>query len=236
MVMKDGWSGMAEKTATRSVRGTMDLRALKELVKKGEHERLEFKLKANHPEKIIREIVAFANTQGGILLVGVGDDKSIPGLKFADDDEFILCRAIEKYCFPEIEYTLERVYIENDREVLVFRIPRSQQRPHYVSLDQAKPEKKTYVRVNDRSIQASKEVRQILKWEDRVQDIKFKYGRKEEVLMKYLGEHADITVDLFSQIARIPLWMASKTLITLTLANVLKISPDETADHFSMAA
>ncbi|WP_420156104.1 helix-turn-helix domain-containing protein [Siphonobacter sp.] len=234
--MKDGWSGMAEKTATRSVRGTMDLRALKELVKKGENERLEFKLKANHPEKIIREVVAFANTQGGILLVGVGDDKSIPGLKFADDDEFILCRALEKYCFPAIEYTLERVYVENEREVLVFRIPRSQQRPHYVSLDPAQQEKKTYVRVNDRSIQASKEVRQILKWEDRVQDVKFRYGPKEEVLMKYLGDHPGITVQLFSQIAHIPMWMASKTLITLTLANVLRIRPDENADQFIMAA
>ncbi|MFT4032613.1 MAG: ATP-binding protein [Siphonobacter sp.] len=231
--MKDGWLGMAEKTATRSIRGTMDYRALKELVRQGENERLEFKLKANHPEKIIREIVAFANTLGGTLLVGVGDDKTIPGLKFADDDEYILCRAIEKYCFPEIEYTLERVLVENEREVLVFRIVRSTQPPHYVSLDGG-GEKKTYVRVKDRSIQASKEVRQILKWRDRVQDVKFKYGRKEEVLMKYLGENPAITVGHFSQLAHIPMWMASKTLITLTLANVLRVKPDEVADQFVM--
>jgi predicted HTH transcriptional regulator len=49
------------------------------LVRKGEGATLEFKLKSNHPEKIVREVVAFANSQGGLLLIGVGDDKSIPG-------------------------------------------------------------------------------------------------------------------------------------------------------------
>jgi predicted HTH transcriptional regulator len=55
-----------------------DYKALKALVRQGEGMHLEFKLKAAHPEKIVREIVAFANAQGGLLLVGVGDDKSIP--------------------------------------------------------------------------------------------------------------------------------------------------------------
>lgn len=107
----------------------MDLRELRELVRRGESSTLEFKLKANHPEKIVREIVAFANTDGGILLVGVGDDGSIPGLKFADDEEFTLVRAIEKYCFPEIRYDLERLAVTDDREVLIFRICPAKKNP-----------------------------------------------------------------------------------------------------------
>ncbi len=233
--MKDGLLGWAEKTATRSTRGSMDLKGLRELVRRGECVTLEFKLKANHPEKIIREIVAFANTSGGTLLVGVGDDKSIPGLKFADDDEFSLVRAIDKFCFPEIRYTLERVPVTDDRDVLVFRIPKSDARPHYVALDPTGTERKVYVRLADKSIQASKEVRQIIKWEDRAQNVKFTYGRKEGILMKYLDEHPGITVEGFSKVAQIPLWMASKTLITLVLANVLKFKPDETADVFMAA-
>jgi predicted HTH transcriptional regulator len=233
--MKDGLLGWAEKTATRSTRGSMDLKALRELVRRGESQGLEFKLKATHPEKIIREVVAFANTDGGTLLVGVGDDKSIPGLKFADDDEFSLCRAIEKHCFPEIHYILERVAVSDEREVLVFRIPKSDVRPHYVTFDPNQVERKVYVRLNDKSIQASKEVRQIIKWEDRAQNVKFTYGRKEGILMKYLDEHPGITVEGFSKVAQIPLWMASKTLITLVLANVLKFRPDETADVFMAA-
>jgi hypothetical protein len=87
----------------------MELRLLKELVKKGEGEHLEFKLKSNHPEKIVREVVAFANSGGGKLFVGVGDDKTIKGLKDADEDEYTLTRAIDKYIFPKISFRKERV-------------------------------------------------------------------------------------------------------------------------------
>lgn len=232
--MKDGLVGMVEKTATRSVRSGMDLKALKELVRRGESESLEFKLKANHPEKIIREVVAFANSNGGILLVGVSDDKSIPGLKFVDEEEYILVRAIDKFCTPKINYRLERISVSNDREVLVFRIPKSIEKPHYVLTNPDSEQKKAYIRLQDKSIQASKEVRQILKWKDKAQNVQFRYGRKEEILMKYLGENQTITVAILAQIAKIPLWLASKTLITLVLANVLLLIPDEIEDKYRM--
>lgn len=213
----------------------MDLRELRELVRRGESSTLEFKLKANHPEKIVREVVAFANTDGGTLLVGVGDDRSIPGLKFADDEEYTLVRAIEKFCTPEIRYDLERLPVEGDREVLIFRIPSSEGKPHYVSIDPTGSDRKAYVRVQDKSVQASKEVRQILKWKGKARNVTFNYGHKEDVLMKYLAEHPSVTVEVFAQVARIPQWLASKTLITLTLASVLRIRPDEAGDRFVMA-
>lgn len=234
MAMKDSLVGMVEKTATRSVRSGMDLKALKDLVRKGESHHLEFKLKANHPEKIIREVVAFANSQGGTLLIGVSDDKQIPGLKFADEEEYILVRTIDKYCTPKIHYRLERISVSNDREVLVFVIPPSSEKPHYVLDAPDSEHKKAFIRHQDKSIQASKEVRQILKWKDRASNVQFRYGRKEEILMKYLGEHEEITVETLSKIAKIPRWLASKTLITLVLANVLKVLPDETADKYIM--
>ena len=95
-------------------------------------------------------------------------------------------------------------------------------------------QKKAYIRLQDKSIQASKEVRQILKWKDKAQNVQFRYGRKEEILMKYLGENQTITVAILAQIAKIPLWLASKTLITLVLANVLLLIPDETEDKYRM--
>ena len=115
-----------------------------------------------------------------------------------------------------------------------FHIARSTQRPHAVETTPG--DRRVYVRLRDRSIQASKEVRQIIKWQDRVRDVKFQYGKKEQWLVQYLSEQPHITVAAFAQQAHIPLWLASKTLITLTLANVLKVQPDETADRFSRLA
>lgn len=210
----------------------MDLKELKALVKKGEGLHLEFKLKATHPEKIVREIVAFANTEGGLLLVGVGDDKSIPGLKFADEDEYILTRAIEKYCKPAISYTLRRIMVQPEREVLILAIAASVQKPHSVIYDFENNLGKVYVRVKDRSVQASKEMREVLKGERKARNIRFTYGDKERTLMQHLAVKGMITVDEFSKAAQIPRAIASRTLVLLVLANVLKILPNEVQDYF----
>lgn len=212
----------------------MDYQALKNLVKRGEGPHLEFKLKTNHPEKIIRGIVAFANSNGGIMLIGVGDDKTIPGLKYADEDEYLLVRAISKYCYPRISYTIERVQLYDEREVLVIRVPPSLSKPHYIIPDPAEPDnKKAYVRVADKSVQASREVREILKGEAAERNIRFSYGEKERKLMQHLGEHQSITVDLFASIAGISRKIASRTLVLLVLANVLEIHPSDVVDSYT---
>lgn len=212
-----------------------DLRELRELVRRGENKHVEFKLKTNHPEKIIREVVAFANSDGGQLIIGVGDDRSIKGLKFADEDEFILRRAIDRYIFPAIEYEVKRVEVEREREVLIFHIPPSPLKPHYVDLDGILENRRAYVRVEDRSVQASREMREILKGERKAHNIKFNYGDKERALMKYLADNEHITVDTYASIANIPRKIASRTLIVLVLANVIKVQPHEVQDFFIAA-
>lgn len=206
---------------------------LKALVKEGEGDRLEFKLKTNHPDKIVKEIVAFANTKGGKLLVGVSDDKQIKGLKFADEDVFILERAIEKYIKPKLGYEVSKVGLENENEVLVFEIPESPSKPHFVDLDGLAENRRAYIRVADKSIQASKEVREILKGQRKGKDLRFVFGDKERSLLQYLNEHSFITISKFADLVGIPRKQASRTLILLSLTNVLKVLPmDLGEDHF----
>lgn len=213
----------------------IDLRELKELVRHGENKYIEFKLKTTHPEKIVREMVAFANTDGGRLIVGVADDKSLKGLKFPDEDEFILQRAIEKYIYPAIDYTLDRLTVEGEREILIYTVPKSLFKPHYVDLDGILENRRAYVRVADRSVQASREMREILKGERKGLNIRFQYGEKEKTLMKYLADNQQITVETYAIIANISRKIASRTLIVLVLANVLKVQPHEMQDFFMAA-
>ena len=70
---------------------------LKKLVLNGESQFLEFKKKADHPEKIVREMVAFANSEGGTLLIGVDDRGNISGLPFPDEDTYAMEAAISMY-------------------------------------------------------------------------------------------------------------------------------------------
>lgn len=211
-----------------------ELKNLRQLVRQGEGQQLEFKLKSNHPDKIMKEVVAFANTDGGKLLIGVADDKELVGLKYPDEDEYIISKSIEKFIFPEVNYNLEKIRLDNEKEILVYDILASENKPHCLDLKGIPDERKIFVRSADKSIQASKEVKEILKGKKKDKGYKFAYGEKENLLMKYLDLNREITVTKFSELAEIPKKIASRTLVLLVLAGVLKVNPSEIEDTFSV--
>ena len=238
----------------------MLLKEIQKLVDLGEWENIEFKRKVNHPDKIVREIVAFANTTGGHILIGVDDDGSIPGIKFADEEIFSLEQAIKRWCRPKIVYQYQVIPLNQKRAVVHYVIEESDRKPHLV-LNEAlsfsensisstsdagklfspatrsqtnRPRRKgtAYVRYQDQSLQASTEVWQILKQKRHDRDIHFTYGEKEQVLMQYLENHQKITLREFCALARLPRRVASRTLVRLVLANVLTVIPKEKEDVY----
>lgn len=214
----------------------MTFDALRHLVKKGEGQQLEFKMKAAHPEKIMREVVAFANTEGGLLLIGVNDDLTIPGLKFPDEEIYVMDKALATLIEPPLTYSLHALPIPGNRAVLIFRIPPDRKSLHFVVDGGVGQENqsKAYVRVGDRSVQASKEVREIWKSRNREQNLRFQYGEKENLLMRHLDEHGTISVGKFAALAKVPRKQASRTLVLLVRTSVLRIEPDEFEDRFSV--
>src|SRR5882672_10198397 len=133
---------------------------LQQLVRKGEGAVLEFKRKASNPEKIAREMIAFANTEGGTLLVGIGDDGTIPGLKYPEDDVHVI-KEILKRVRPALSLTETLIPLGNQRTVIQYDIAKSERRPHYFLGDNQA--KESFVRVDDKSIKASREVREIIR-------------------------------------------------------------------------
>lgn len=211
----------------------MSLDELKRLVRQGEGLHLEFKLKATHPEKIMREVVAFANTEGGHLLIGVNDDLTIPGAKFPDEEIYVMEKALATLLEPQVNYSLQTLPISELRAVLIFYFPKGDESLHYVkTVNESTETKRAYVRVRDRSVQASKEVRDVWKSRNKDQNLRFQYGDKETLLMQHLDEHGNITVAEFATIANVPRRKASRTLVLLVKTNVLRIEPDEIEDRF----
>jgi len=210
----------------------LTIKDIKSLAKKGEGQQLEFKMKVKFPEKIIREMVAFANSDGGILLLGVGDLGEVAGLQFPDEDQFVLDRAIEKYCFPVFSHTSYKVPLDDQRAVLVYIIHQSIDKPHYVQLE-GYEHPKCFVRNHDKSIQASKEMKQILRRMDE-EGIQFTYGEAEKWLINYLHTNEKITLVDFATLAKLPIWLASRKLVLLVLCNVLRIEPNENLDIYRL--
>lgn len=63
---------------------------LNELIANGENSFVEFKKDTVRPEQLAKEIVAFANWRGGVILLGVSDEGKIVGVSRTDIEEWVM--------------------------------------------------------------------------------------------------------------------------------------------------
>lgn len=207
------------------------LRKLKLLVHEGEGYQLEFKRKAAHPDKVVKEIIAFANTQGGIILIGVNDDKTVPGVKYPEEEWHLVKKAMKQFCKPGLFIKPTFIPLSEKKFVVQLEIPRSAKRPHSFKIDRHAVE--YYIRHQDKCVKASVEMVEIIRRGKLKKDILFTYGDAEEKLMHYLVTTATITLPQFQKLTNLNGVAASQKLVTLVLANVLKITPTEKGDIYS---
>ena len=69
---------------------------IKELISQGEGVHLDFKFEISDAQKIARSLVAFANTSGGKLLIGVNDNGVIKGV-LSEEEYYMIENASLNY-------------------------------------------------------------------------------------------------------------------------------------------
>ena len=90
----------------------MHLVELNKLIEGGESSTVEFKRKFSSPEKIAKEMIAFANSKGGYILFGVDDDRKIVGVESEKGELELISAAAKFFCEPEIEFSSEIIMIK----------------------------------------------------------------------------------------------------------------------------
>jgi predicted HTH transcriptional regulator len=92
------------------------------LIRGGEDTFLELKVKLSNPEKIAQEIIALANTGGGVMIFGVNDQLRIEGI---DDPESVQDELV-RICREEIEPPLipfiDRISFDNGRRIVALDV------------------------------------------------------------------------------------------------------------------
>ncbi len=209
-----------------------DFEELTRIVNMGEGDFVEFKRRVPEPQRIAKEIVAFANTSGGRLLLGVDDAGVIAGLKDPEEQIFLLNSALEEATDPTVKVALRRVRVSRKREVVVATVSRSPERPHFVV---GAHQRTAYVRIGEKSLEASREAVRLMRASARPEEVSFEFGDKELLLMRYLDQYGRITVDQFARLADIRRKQASHTLVLLTRGNVLAFHSAEGGDFFTAA-
>ena len=204
---------------------------VKRLAAMGEGRTLEFKNRVPRPERIAREVIALANTDGGTVLVGVDDDGTVLGVKDAQEEFFALQTALADRILPPVDLRFEPVRISRTREVLVVHVPASGDRPHVLKPDRRPdgtlPKQRAFVRVADQSVEASREAVALMKAEGRGDAVTFTFGDAERRLLEYLDRHEQITVREYARMTTMPPWKASKALVMLARAGIVALQPRE---------
>lgn len=107
----------------------MDKRELMDIIEKGEDSFTEFKEEEVHSDDLASEIVAFANTEGGIILLGVSDKKEIKGVSKPDKEMQRMENICYNNCEPSIAVTIEKIKVD-DRVVLCIHVSKGPERPY----------------------------------------------------------------------------------------------------------
>jgi len=223
---QDYWSSTGSITLS-----WMSKTDLHNLVEMGETAFVEFKQKVASPEKLAREIAAFANCDGGMILIGVGDRGELIGLETYLEEEFWLQKAAAEECIPPVNIEVE-LFQHGQRDILIVKVPEAEQKPVYVK---GAKRRKVFVRVQDASVEASDEYIEVLKKGSSPEGVTFEYGDKEQILFRYLKEYSEITVKEFSNIAYINTYRASKILINLVSAGVLDLYERDGKAHYTFS-
>lgn len=209
------------------------------LIDGGENLRVEFKQRFSEHDKIAKEIIAFANTKGGTLIFGVNDDKSICGIQSEKSIVELVMQTVQEHCTPEPIIKFDFFDI-NGFELVAVDVSESDNKPVRIQDYKKKLDLNTaqvYVRVNDKSVPASKEMIKILQNRITKTELKnYNIGKNEKIVFELLEKNETLTVKELMEKANISKRRASRTLINLVRAEILLIhTKDNGEDYFSYA-
>jgi ATP-dependent DNA helicase RecG len=106
-----------------------------ELLLQGENNAVEFKSESISPDSLAKEIVAFANTQGGSILIGVEDDKTISGIQKNDNVEEWIANICRQNIVPPIQVVTEIINIQGANIAHVI-VPKGKDKPYQTNKNQ----------------------------------------------------------------------------------------------------
>lgn len=127
-----------------------------------ETENVEFK--SGFTEEIYKEVIAFANTDGGVLYIGIDNDGNAVGLKNVDSEYTRITNGIRDAILPDV--TMFVKYTIQENKVVRITISEGTNKPYYLRSKGLKPSG-VYVRQGTSSVPSSNEqIRQMIKAND----------------------------------------------------------------------
>jgi hypothetical protein len=195
------------------------------LIEEGEHQLLDFKFEIADSHKIARTLAAFANTDGGRLLVGVKDNGALAGVR-SEEEYFMVEAAANMYCDPPVPFRVKQWTLQK-KTILEVIVQKSDQRPHYAQ--QSDGSWKAYRRVGDQNFPVGRLLLRVWKLQGKPAGVFLKFTDPERFLLSYLETHDTLTQAGFARMAGITMRQAENILVRFMLLRM--ITMEETENH-----
>lgn len=111
-----------------------------EMIQHGETETLEYKEGIGKPEEFAETAVAFANSSGGIILLGVDNHAKVVGVTDPKIEDSI-ANVLRSHCEEPVKYTADRRKL-SEKDVIIVRVEEGKDKPYFVR------DRGPYVRAN----------------------------------------------------------------------------------------
>jgi hypothetical protein len=192
---------------------------IKQLIAGGESQTLDFKFEVSDFRKIARTLVAFANTDGGRLLVGVKDNGAIAGIR-SEEEYFMIEGAARMYCKPEVKFSVKEWQVER-RRVMEVIIERGESKP-YTAMDDD-DRWIAYIRQGDQNFKASRIMLKVWARQQSGISTTIRFRQGERSLLSYLEQNRSITVSKFRRLAGLSLEQAENILTDFSLLKIIRM-------------
>lgn len=196
-----------------------DKEFLEELIAQGEHQQQDFKYKIQDATKLAKSVSAFANTDGGRLLIGVRDDGHLSGVR-SEEEIFMMEKAAKDCCTPASAITFD-TYHADGRTIVIATIPRAGQRP-VCAIDED-GRKVAYVRVKDENIVATPVHLEMWK-QDKASTVVMTYSDSETRLIDTLREHDGEGLNRLVRLSGLSRWKVVKTLARFVRYGIVSLT------------
>ena len=203
---------------------------LLKLIAEGEHQMQDFKFCVSDSRKIAKSLVAFANTDGGRLLLGVKDNGKIAGVS-SDEEFYMIEAAANMYAEPKIPFTTYQWNV-NGKTVLEINVDASPNKPHFAKDDSGKWI--AYIRKRDENIVVNRIQVEVWKKQKSPKGIYISYSDDEKFLVDYLNSHGSITLSKFMRTAPISRNKAIDILSNFILLDILVMEAGKDITYFKL--
>lgn len=170
------------------------------LIAEGEHQQQDFKFEISDARKIAKTLSAFANTEGGRLLIGVKDNGRIAGIR-SEEEKYMIEAAADLYCTPKIDYDMQ-TYLVEGRQILIVEVEESRQKPVYAKDESGRD--LAYLRVKDENILATPVHLRVWEQSGSPAGELTEYTEREQLLLNLLEHNDLLSLNRYCRLARIP--------------------------------